>query len=422
ADLDLTFHLGGAPEADFTDTDLVLTNQAVKPSHPRLALARERGIPILTETGLALALNPSPWLGVTGSNGKSTTAALLSAILSIHDPATLFGGNIGGDLLTRVEAHAPTSPLVVELSSYQLLHLGPDLANQRIPPPRVAVVTNLTPNHLDWHQDLAEYQAAKRNLVNCQTPDDWTILNLDDPTLRDWAATLPGRLVATAREDPGTPSACWGEEKRFYLRLAGEGEWEFPLDRFALPGRHNLANARQAVAAAYVYSRSETAVQEGLAVFPGLPHRLERVGVAAGKTFVNDSKGTTPEAAILALAAIPGPKTLIAGGYDKQSPFDQLGEAIQREVAAIALLGVAAPRLRQAVVRAAGKRPAGLPPLTLVECGEDFTRAVTQAWRLCPPGGTVLLSPACASWGMFKNYEERGKRFAEIAANLAKPE
>ena len=178
SDLPITFHLGSHHESDFINTDLVLANQSARPDHPLLAAARAAGIPVLTETGIALALNQSPWLGVTGSSGKSTTASLLAAMLKMRDKDALFGGNIGGDLLTRVGAHPAASPLAAELSSYQLIHIGPQLASGDIRPPCVAIVTNITPNHLDWHHGFDEYVESKRNLLRHQGKNDWTILSL----------------------------------------------------------------------------------------------------------------------------------------------------------------------------------------------------------------------------------------------------
>ena len=415
--LGIHFVLGEHREEDFTEADLVVANQAVRPDNRLLLAAREAGTPVATETGLALALNRSPWLGVTGSSGKSTTTALLAAMLRRRFPDAMMGGNIGGDLLTRVEGRDEDAPLAVELSSFQLTWMADDLASGRIPPPRVAVVTNLSPNHLDWHRDMDEYVEAKRNLIRFQTRADWTVLNVDDPVLRQWAKRAPGRVIRCGYDNPGGDDACHVDDGCIALRLGGLEEARVPLTALRLLGRHNVYNAVEAVAAAYVVTGDDT-IGEALVDFSGLEHRLERAAAAGGKTFVNDSKSTTPESAITALRAMDGPVVLIAGGYDKKSPFEELGQAIQERASGLVLLGEAGPRLRAAVEAAADRRPETAEPLALEDGGDDFDQAVETAWRMTPGGGTVLLSPACASWGMFTNYEERGARFKAIAERL----
>lgn len=417
-DLDIEFVLGSHRPGDFADADLVIANQAVRPENPFLEIARQAGARIATETGLALALNRSPWLGVTGSSGKSTTAALLAAMLRADNPDTMFGGNIGGDLLTRVGKHAPDAPLVVELSSYQLTYVSRDIAAGLIAPPLVGVVTNISPNHLDWHRDYDEYKQVKRALLDFQSPSGWAIVNVEDATLAQWAKTAPGTLVECGLTDRGGGNSCHVEGNAVVLRLNGQIVLTLPLDRFRLRGRHNAQNALEAAAAAFVACGNATAVLSGFSSFGGLPHRLETAAEVDGRVFINDSKSTTPESAILALAALDEPKVLIAGGYDKQSPFEALGKAIQERAHGLVLLGVAAPRLKKAVEAAAASRPAGAPPLLVAECGDDFEAAVRQAFALCPRGGVVLLSPACASWDMFVNYEERGALFRELAERM----
>lgn len=418
--LKIRFVLGRHDEKDFTDTDLVVANQAVRPDNPFLAAARTAGVPIATETGLALALNPSPWIGVTGSSGKSTTASLLAAMLTRNNPHTLFGGNIGGDLLTRVEGRPADAFLVAELSSFQLTYLRDDFAASRIAPPTVAVVTNLAPNHLDWHRDMDEYAEAKFALLRWQRPRDWAVLNVEDAHLAAWADAVPGRVMRCGLDDPDGPDACFADGRSVVVRVDGGEALRQPLERFRLLGRHNVRNAVEAVAAAFVATRDAAAVDAGLAEFSGLPHRLETVGSVDGRLFVNDSKSTTPEAAMTALQAIDAPCVLIAGGYDKRAPFDDLGAAIQETADGVVLVGAAGPRIGAAVAAAAGRRPAGREALAVREAGEDFALAVREAVALTPPGGVVLLSPACASYGMFVNYEERGDRFRAMARDWGK--
>lgn len=416
--LNIEFALGGHRMEDFTETDLVLANQAVRPDNPYLAAALAAGVPVMTETALALALNRAPWLGVTGSSGKSTTAALIAAMLERNDSQTLFGGNIGGDLLTRVEDRPQDAPLVVELSSFQLAWMADELFSGDILPPRVAVVTNISPNHLDWHRDMDDYVVAKRNLLRLQRPGDWAVLNAADSVLRDWADASEARVIRCRPDDADDADACFLEDGEVILRLDGEEALRLSLCNFRLLGDHNRHNALLAVAAAYAMCGDSRAVRSGLYAFPGLPNRLEIVAEIDGKLFVNDSKSTTPEAAITALSSLDRPKVLIAGGYDKQSPFEALGAVIQEKAAGLILLGASAPRIREAVAAAATRRPVGMGALPVISTGDDFARATREAFRLTPKGGVVLLSPACASWGMFANYEERGRAFRDIAAAI----
>lgn len=418
--LGITFVLGEHRNKDFILTDLVVANQAARPDNPLLEQARANRVPVATETGLALALCRSPWLGVTGSSGKSTTASLLAACLRESDPGVMLGGNIGGDLLTRIAAQRPESAVVAELSSFQLSYLASDFAAGRIAPPRVAVLTNLAPNHLDWHRDMDEYLAVKRALLLAQSKDDWAVVNNDDYRLAGWAVTAPARTVRCALEDPGFDDACYLQENDVVLRLDGGEVFRWSLDEYRLPGRHNRYNALSAAAAAYVYNNDGEAIRRALAAFSGLPHRLRQVFEIDGRVFVDDSKSTTPEATITALTSFDKPIVLIAGGYDKFAPFEELAEAIQRYAHGIVLIGQSAGRLAGSLREAAAKRPETQDVLPIVEAGEDFLLAMREAFRLTPEGGVVLLSPACASYGMFINYEERGAMFAKAARDLAK--
>jgi len=415
------FVLGEHREEDFRRCDLVVVNPAVRPDDRLLRLARSCGARITTEIGLVWRLATGPILAVTGTAGKSTAVSLLGAMVKAFDPRTLVGGNLGGSLLPELKRHPPSAPIVLELSSFQLHYLKP----QRIAP-EVAVVTNLSPNHLDWHGTVLRYYEDKRNILRYQHPKQWAILNTEDATLRQWAAEAPSRVIYVSPADPQTSDACFVSGMRpddempppdaaILLRLQGEERELAEISALKLRGPHNLINALQAAAAAYVFCREPRAVLAGLASFGGLPHRLEEIAVWRGIKFINDSKATTPEATILALRSVGCPVVLIAGGSNKGSSFASLGEAIIRYARAVVLLGDTAAQIKSAILRAA--EAAALPP-PIYEVGFDFEAAVRKAVETCPAGGAVLLSPACASFDMFTNYEARGERFRAIVQAL----
>jgi UDP-N-acetylmuramoylalanine--D-glutamate ligase len=406
-DTSCRFVLGEHREEDFRKADMVIVNPAVKPDNKFLRLARNAGASLMTEIGLLFRLSTSPMLAVTGSNGKSTTTALLGAMLKNHDDGTLTGGNIGGSLLSELKDHRPTSPLVLELSSFQLHYLK----SQKVSP-HIAIVTNLSPNHLDWHRTTLQYYEAKRNIVSFQKPDDWAVLNVEDPVLAEWAKSCPGKVMAVSRADNGCENACYYKDDEIHLRLDGNDLPLCDLREFKLPGEHNRQNALQATAAAYLYAKDSAAITRGLREFSALPHRQEIVCVADGITFINDSIATTPESAICALESYAQPVALIAGGYDKGSSFDLLGEAIAHKTCALVLIGDTAEKIGVSVAAALEKSGKSLP---VHHAGTDFEAAVKTAKSLCPPGGIVLLSPACASYGMFTNFQQRGEIFREIS-------
>ena len=432
--LGIRFVLGGGEAPEIDDARTVVVNPAVPPGHPLLVRARAAGAWITTEIALAWRLCRGPVLAVTGSNGKSTTAALAWEILRRLRPDARLGGNIGGSLLDQGPA-APGAPTVLELSSFQLHYLEPER-----PAPAVAAVTNLTPNHLDWHGAEDRYGAAKRNLLRFQTPADAAFTAAGDARLERWMSDgdLPGRIFRTA-VDPALAAALRAEgahcvyldgSRRVRVYENGSDRPVADLSGLLLPGAHNRANALQAAALVWDWwrrfgkpepapegiGRFAAAVAEAAKTFPGLPHRLEWIGVdGAGRRWINDSKATTPEASALAIGAFAEEAlSLVAGGYDKGSDFGDWARAAQRGLTAATLLGASAPRLEAALADARAARPAGMPPLAVRNVGADFAEAAREAARQCPPGGVVLLSPGCASWDMFSHFEERGERFRAL--------
>ncbi|MBI5725456.1 MAG: UDP-N-acetylmuramoyl-L-alanine--D-glutamate ligase [Planctomycetes bacterium] len=380
AGLPVTFHLGGHESDDFLKADLLVVNPAVPKDMPLLRQAAEVLVPRTSEINLFIQRCASPIVGITGSVGKSTTTAMAGEILARKFTVHV-GGNIGRSLLEELPAIRPDHVVVLELSSFQLEDL-PLIGVS----PRVAVITNLLPNHLDRHGTMDAYESAKANMLRFQGHDDVLILNRDCPATAGWAAMAKDRVDYFSLSDPP-----------FELRL---------------PGRHNQANAQAAWAIARQFGVARDQAAAALVGFSGLPHRLQFVAEIAGLRFYNDSKCTTPQGAIVALEAFePSRVVLIAGGYDKHVSFDDLGRVIASRAKALVAIGSTRTQLIDAT-RKVISASAGQGPL-IVEAA-DLPEAVKKAAEIAKPGDAVLLSPACASYDMFTNYEHRGEVFVEL--------
>lgn len=380
ADTPITrYRLGEHSADDFQDTDLVVVNPAVRPDNPFLAMAQREGIPRVTEIELFLDACPAAVLGVTGSNGKSTSAAMAAAILRADRRRVWLGGNIGGSLLGQLGEIQSDHWVVLELSSFQLFYLT---SEARLP--RIALVTNFTPNHLDWHGTLDHYAAAKQRILLGQTAATAAVLNSLDAQLGRWAPLVRGRLLAPC-DDSLIPA-------------------------LTVPGCHNRINARLAASAALAAGCSLDSVARALASFSGLPQRLERIAQVDGRDFYNDSSSTTPESTIAALEAIPGRVWLLAGGSDKGIDLSAMSRAIAERAAGVALFGTVRHRLLELVL---AERP------TARCCAPETMReALDWCWSQSGPSDSILLSPGCASHDQFQNFRHRGSTFAEMVAAL----
>jgi UDP-N-acetylmuramoylalanine--D-glutamate ligase len=404
--LPITWRLGGHDPRDLDDCDWLVVSPAVDKNRSEFfQAARQRGIPWTSEMNLFLQRCPGRIVGVTGSVGKSTTTAMIAAILASATSAAdwplgraWLGGNIGKSLLDDLPAIQPNDIIVLELSSFQL----EDAAAVRRSP-QIALITNLRENHLDRHGDMAAYADAKSNIFRFQSADHWAVLPLDE----DLSLLPPGAIRCDNRLLFGVD-----ERGRLVRRWAPRADRRHePLDvKLLLPGAHHLRNAAAAAAVAGILGVDDDVTRRSLEAFEGLPHRLQFVAERDGVRYYNDSKATTPDAAITSLRAFDAPVVMIVGGSDKGTRFDALGAEIARRAKAAICIGDTREKIRAAIAAAATD-----PSAPIVETAADFAFAMQRAAALAASGDVVLLSPACASYDWFRDYEHRGEEFARLA-------
>jgi UDP-N-acetylmuramoylalanine--D-glutamate ligase len=403
--------LGGHDGADFTKADLVVVSPGVPLAIPEIQAALRAGVPVWGEVELAWRfLGAVPVVAITGTNGKSTTTALAGALFA-EDRPTFTGGNLGTPLAEHVLSGRRAAVIVAELSSFQI----EGLHTLR---PRVAAILNVTPDHLDRYRDVDHYAAAKARLFSLQQPGDVAVANARDGRARGMASASRGALVTFgfgapepgAVRDPGDAPGRGGTAEIWWQPPRGGAE-RYVLENRALRGRHNRENAMAAIACARALGASGEAVQRGLQRFPGLPHRLELVAERRGVEWVNDSKATNVDSTSVGLSAFPAgaPRVvLIMGGRGKGAPYAPLRPLFADRVKALLTIGEDAP----AVERELGD----LAPTE--GCG-TLAGAVRRAAGLVGPGDVVLLSPACASYDQFDNYEQRGEVFRRLVQEVA---
>ncbi|MGQ3686219.1 MAG: UDP-N-acetylmuramoyl-L-alanine--D-glutamate ligase [Candidatus Loosdrechtia sp.] len=405
--LPIVYRLGGHHDEDFIHADMVIVNPAVPENSRFLQIALNNRVSVETEINIFFALCPAPIIGVTGSNGKSTTTGLIGTMLGQTSRRVWIGGNIGKSLLTGLEEIKPQDIVVLELSSFQLKRLS---SIQRSP--HVSAITNLSPNHLDRHSGMDDYIQSKKNIILYQHENDYAVINYDDPELRKWEDECRGRILWYSTKEK-VRNGVFVENDDVVVSLDHQMKKIACLSAVKMPGIHNIQNILAASGAAYLAGAEESHIGGGIAAFTGLEHRLEFVSVVHGIQYFNDSKATTPESAIAAIRAFREPVILIAGGGDKGSDFDEFASVCVKCTKAIILMGTTAKKIYGLIQR---KMPeAGRPLLFMANTlNEAFHRATTVA----KTGDVILLSPACASYDMFQNYEERGRQFKQLVQAL----
>lgn len=370
--------------------DAIVVTPGMRKDAGPLAQAR---VPLHTEAGLVLERVRDVAVGITGSAGKTTTTSLVGRIVRRWRPGSLVGGNIGLPLLDRLDDLAPGGLVVLELSSFQL-----ELAHAS---PHVAAITNIRPNHLDLHASFAAYVAAKKRIFRFQRPGDALILNAADALAAECAAQAPGEVVRFGDDGQARAEGGW---------VVWRGRRVLPVNDIRLPGAHNRENVLAAVAIAGRLGAPMEAVADVVRTFEGVEHRLETVRRRGGVLWINDSIATAPDRTQAALLTFDAPLVLLAGGYDKGLPFDDLAPLICERARVLILFGRTAPLLEAAVVAAGGG-----PEIVRVP---DLASAVAAAASRAREGEVALLSPACASYDQFRNFEERGRSFKSLVAAL----
>jgi UDP-N-acetylmuramoylalanine--D-glutamate ligase len=438
SDLSITFVLGQHRDEDFRNADLVIRNPGVPRESPYLQIARASGAAIEMEMTLFFRLCPGPILGITGTKGKTTTTLLAAAMLREQYPDTVVAGNLRVSALETLPRITAGTPVVLELSSWQLEGLGEAKLS-----PQYACVTNISPDHLDRYGSMEAYAEAKKQILAHQQPGDVVVLNYDDQLQYEWAADAPGDVVWFARRQEDydlhdRPLMIYGETGVLWLDASVPHDQPMLIERvikpeeIGLPGQHNRANVGAAAALAKSFGISNEQIRNATRNFTGVEHRLEFVREIDGVRYINDTAATAPEAAIAALRSFDRPIVLIAGGADKNLPFDDLArEIVLRAKAVVLLSGTATPKLIEALAQA-DERPRTkdesltghdssfvLRPSSFVlgPLG-DFAEVIELARGLAAPGDVVILSPGCASFGMFRNEFHRGEEFRRIVQQL----
>ncbi|MDD3765760.1 MAG: UDP-N-acetylmuramoyl-L-alanine--D-glutamate ligase [Eubacteriales bacterium] len=375
--------------------DIIFKTPGMRIDIPQLVQAKNRGSIITSEMEVFFDVCPAEIIAVTGSDGKTTTTTLIYEMLKAEGFTCHLGGNIGKPLLSEIYNIKPEHKVVVELSSFQLHTMKKS--------PSVAVVTNLSPNHLDMHKSMEEYIAAKENIYKYQNLGDVLVLNFDNEITKSFACKAKGKVISFGTDKTND---VYVDNDSIYFKSTHVLNCR---DIF-LPGKHNVENYMAAIAAVYGQVSDKT-IKKVAKTFGGVEHRIEFVREAGGVRYYNDSIASSPTRATAGLYSFDQKVVLIAGGYDKEIPFEDFGKVIAKRVKTLILLGATAEKIKTAVENAQGEKPE-------IIMSESLEQAVKTASSVAQKGDVVLLSPACASFDMFKNFEERGKMFKKLVMEL----
>ena len=399
-DKGITVETGKHGERTFQNKDLIVVSPGVPTGLPQLAQARREGTPVIGEIELAARFLAGPIVAITGANGKTTTTSLAGEIIAAGKFSTLVGGNIGTPAISLVDQAGPATWTVLEVSSFQL----ETIVEFR---PRIAVILNITPDHLDRHKTFVNYVGAKARVFENQRADDFSILNADEPTTAGLSDRTRAQLFWFSRNKE-IEKGAFVRGEHIYFR-DGHSEREImPLADVPLKGAHNLENVLAGVSIGMLVGCQPEQICQAVRNFKAVEHRLEFVARVAGVDYYNDSKATNVDATSKALESFPANIHLILGGKDKGSDYTVLNELLRQRVKRVYTIGAAAAKIESQIQGAAE-----------VEHAETLENAVRRASESAVPGDVVLLAPACASFDQFQNYEHRGRVFKETVQSLA---
>jgi UDP-N-acetylmuramoylalanine--D-glutamate ligase len=404
----ITVETGGHGDRTFRGQDLIVVSPGVPVDAPPLVQARALGEAVIGEIELAAQFLPGPIIAITGSNGKTTTTTLTGEIITAAGFPTLVGGNIGTPAISLAERAQDDTVIVLEVSSFQLETI-------RTFRPKVAVVLNVTPDHLDRHRTFEAYVDAKARMFENQQGEDFAVLNEDDPTCVTMAARTRAQVFWFSRQKE-VQQGTWVRDGNIVFR-DGAGQREImQVSEIPLKGAHNLENALAAVCAGALMGCAPDKIRQAVRDFKAVEHRLEFVATIRGVDYYNDSKATNVDATIKALESFPANIHLILGGKDKGSDYTVLNDLLRQRVKRVYTIGAAATKIESQIISSSGTHgKSGGPEVIHAETLEN---AIRKASAAAQPGDVVLLAPACASFDQFKSYEHRGRVFKEIVRGL----
>lgn len=400
---DVTCYFGMNPK-DMAGFDMLILSPGVSPELEFIKDAQRAGAEIIGELEIAYRIGHGKYIAITGTNGKTTTTTLVGEIFKKAKEKTYVVGNIGVAVISKALTAEEDSWLVTETSSFQL-------ETTRYFKPVVSAILNLTPDHMDRHKTMKNYGNAKAKVFENQDESQYLVINYDDKVCYDLAKECRATVVPFSRKET-LDFGAYVEDGRIVIRNEkGEQIRLCKINDLIIPGSHNLENALAAAAIAYFAGIDPQVITDALVEFQGVEHRIEYCGQVDGVRFVNDSKGTNPDASIKAVEAMNGGIILIAGGYDKGSSYEELIQAFDGKVKYLVLLGKTAPIIKETAEKL------GFKNSIIVK---DMEECVREGFKLAEPGDTVLLSPACASWDMYTSYEQRGEHFKNCVRRLEK--
>ncbi|MGM0369221.1 MAG: UDP-N-acetylmuramoyl-L-alanine--D-glutamate ligase [Bacillota bacterium] len=401
ADYDLQLDLGGHSPQLILKSDLIVVSPGVPADIPLLEQAEKEDIEIIGEIELAYRFGVAPIVGITGTNGKTTTTTLLGKVAQSLDKKVTVGGNIGRALIKDLPELAEDDLAIAEISSFQLEWVDQFKAD-------IALILNITPDHLNRHHDFAEYATAKKRLLANQGQGDYAVLNYDDPVVKEFASDTTAEVVFFSQEEELT-GGVFVEDSWIVSDLNESQERIIPVAELGLVGPHNLENVLGVVTCSLLLGIDKEELVSSLRSFSGIEHRLEKFATIDGVSYINDSKATNPAAAIKGLQSFSDSVILIAGGMDKESDFADFASEIPGRVKNVILLGETADDIKAELEKIDYKKIVNVT---------SIQQAAQEAFELAKAGDVVLLSPACASWDMFSSYKERGNLFKTAVGEL----